>query len=229
MLDYFILLVVSLGLLAIVSAFALAAISEKKRATAFAEFAAHSGLQLAADAGEVLSHLPQFHLFKQGHSRRAKHWLRGGQGGEELWIFDYQHVTGAGKNRRTHRHTVAAFPRLATGLPEFQLRPENIFHKIGAAFGYQDIDIQEHPEFSKRYLLRGPAEDAIRQFFTLARVEGLMNMEPMCIEAAETALIIYPPSGRVRSEALPGFIDRVQTVRKLFAEKTVSGVRYRLT
>ena len=56
-----------------------------------------------------------------------------------------------------------------------------------------------------------------------------MNMEPMCIEAAETALIIYPPSGRVRSEALPGFIDRVQTVRKLFAEKTVSGVRYRLT
>ncbi|MEC9473853.1 MAG: hypothetical protein VX584_04130, partial [Actinomycetota bacterium] len=51
-------------------------------------------------------------------------------------------------------------------LPTFVIRPENLFHKIGSTFGYQDIDFDAHPTFSKRYLLRGPDEEAIRNTFT---------------------------------------------------------------
>ncbi len=51
-------------------------------------------------------------------------------------------------------------------LPNFTLRPENLFHKIGQVFGYQDIDFDSHPEFSKRYLLKGENESEVRSTFS---------------------------------------------------------------
>jgi hypothetical protein len=61
---------------------------------------------------------------------------------------------------------VISFQSSLLSLPEFELRSENMFHKIGKAFGCQDINFESHPEFSKRYLLRGADEEAVRTFFT---------------------------------------------------------------
>ena len=41
---------------------------------------------------------------------------------------------------------------------DFEMRPENLLNKIGAALGRQDIDFDSNPEFSRRYLLRGSAD-----------------------------------------------------------------------
>ena len=73
--------------------------------------------------------------------------------------------TGSGKNSSIHRYTVALISHPDLNLPKFFMEPENVFHKIGNVFGYHDIDFDDYPEFSKRYLLRGSDEDSIRAIF----------------------------------------------------------------
>lgn len=203
--------------------------AERKRTAEFADLAQRIGMYFDAEAHELLARLPQFQLFSLGHNRRATRWLRGGKGADELWIFDYSYVTGGGKNQSRHHHTLAAFPRLEGRLPAFQLRPENIFHKIGSAFGYQDIDLPDHPEFSSKYLLRGGEEHAIRQLFTAARVSYIMQMPSICIEAEENSLIVYPPSGRVSPAEISELIDRARAVKQLFTDRSQGGLKSRLT
>jgi hypothetical protein len=203
--------------------------ADRKRTEAFARYAEQSGMILDPEANELASQLPPFELLNQGHSRRAQRWLRSGKGAEEAWVFDYRYVTGSGKHRQVHNFTLAAFPRMEKHLPEFQMRPENIFHKIGAALGYQDIDLPEQPEFSGRYLLRGHDEDAIRACFTHNCVSGLMSMAPICLETKLEGLLFYLPAGRVDPAALPELIEKARGVRKIFTESAGRGLKYRLT
>ena len=64
-------------------------------------------------------------------------------------MFACRYVTGGGKHTRVIRQTVIYFRSPQLHLPEFALRPENLFHKMGAAFGYQDIDFDSHRKFVK--------------------------------------------------------------------------------
>lgn len=230
MFDNLIIPAVIVGIAAFVTgAILLGVRADRKRTAEFADLAQRIGMYFDAEAHELLARLPQFQLFSLGHNRRATRWLRGGKGADELWIFDYSYVTGGGKNQSRHYHTLAAFSRLEGRLPAFQLRPENIFHKIGSAFGYQDIDLPDHPEFSSKYLLRGSEEHAIRQLFTAARVSSIMQMPSMCIEAEENSLIVYPPSGRVSPAEISELIDRARAVKQLFTDRSQGGLKSRLT
>ena len=98
--------------------------------------------------------------------------MRGELGGRPATLAEYSYVISSGKSNHTVRQTVVAFTEGNTGLPDFDLSPENIFHKIGGAFGYQDIDFERFEEFSKRYLLRGKDEEAIRKTFTHGRADA---------------------------------------------------------
>jgi hypothetical protein len=80
-------------------------------------------------------------------------------------VFDYIYVTGSGKSQQTHYQTVVYLEPVNLALPMFSLRPETLFHRMLSAFGYQDIDFGQRPEFSKQYILRGQNELAIRQTF----------------------------------------------------------------
>ena len=202
---------------------------ERKRTEAFARYAEQLGMLYYPDANDLALQLPPFELLNQGHSRLAQRWLRGGRETEELWVFDYRYVTGHGKHRQVHNFTLALFPRLEKHLPEFQLRPENIFHKIGAAFGYQDIDFPEEPEFSKRYLLRGPDEMAIRASFAHSVIAGLMSQPLVCLETKLQALLVYLPKGRVEPAALSQLIETAWGVRKVLTDQAGRGLKYRLT
>lgn len=145
-------------------------------------------------------------------------------------MFDYRYTVHRGKNSHTYHQTVAAFRDLPNALPEFQLRPENLLLRIGAAFGFQDIDFDRHPAFSKRYLLRGPQEAAIRRLFTDAVIETIMDRKPLAIEASGAALIAYRAGRRVKPDALGEFIEEAREIRAaLLGEKRGAGVRYRVT
>jgi len=102
---------------------------------------------------------------RQGASR-SKNIAYGRLDDVEVMLFDYAYTTGSGKNRSTHHQTVAFFQSDALDLPEFVARPEGLFDKIGQVFGYQDIDLPMHPEFSRRFILRGADEGRIRDAFT---------------------------------------------------------------
>jgi len=65
-------------------------------------------------------------------------------------------------------------------LPFFELKPENTFHKIGQVFGYQDIDFEAFPNFSKGYLLRGLMNQKFVNYLLLELFVSL-NLIKTCV------------------------------------------------
>lgn len=143
-----------------------------------------------------------------------------------LVVFEYCYTTGAGKSRSTHRQTVAAV-RIdgdrrrrsirPNGLPRFRLCPEDAFHRLAQVFGYQDIDFDDWPEFSRRWLLRGEDESAIRAFFDGRRIEALQNESPVTIEAGGEWVLIYRFRTREKPERIAEFIEHAERVARILA------------
>lgn len=146
----------------------MAHVQNKKRNAAFQLVAQTMGFSYAeiCDLDELLGLCGDLPVFGRGHGKKARRMMRGQLAGRDAAIFDYTYTTGSGKSAHTHHQTVLLFPEGGAGLPDFTLAPEHFLHRIGEAFGYQDIDFESHPDFSKKYLLRGADEEAIRRAFT---------------------------------------------------------------
>jgi len=91
--------------------------------------------------------------------------MYGQAGGIKTAVFDYLYITGSGRSTVRHFQTVVYLEPANLALPYFSLRPEGWMTKVLSAFGYQDIDFGQRPEFSRQYILRGQDEPAIRQTF----------------------------------------------------------------
>jgi hypothetical protein len=156
-----------------------------------------------------------FYLFS--HGPVIYRVLRGRASGVAVAIFDYNYRTGSARTDHIYRQTVVAFRLDGPPLPAFSLRPETgLWRKIEHLFGYQEINIAEHPAFSSRYQLRGPNEAAIREVFTgevLAFYEGL---EGVTTEADGDRLLFYRHGNLVDPERIRPFLDEALMVLALF-------------
>lgn len=196
---------------------------EKDRTAQFKQIAHRMGL-LFYPKGDAafLQGLAGLHLFSQGHSKKVSNLLHGvsGQLGVtdqvEVGIFAYRYVTGGGQHSRAVRQTVIAFRSPQLHLPEIALRPQNLFHRIGGVFGYQDIDFDAHPKFSKKYLLRGNDEQKIREVFTHELLAFFETEEGISVEAGGDRLISYRGGKRIRPEDVRSFMEEGLQVFRLF-------------
>lgn len=164
----------------------------------------------------LMGALRSFNLFSQGHSRALTNLLRGRTQDLEVAIFDYRYVTGSGKHRHTWNHSVVCFRFVGTVLPAFSLRPEHMGHKIGQWFGSQDIDFDSHPTFSRKYLLRGSNEAAIRGAFNEKVLDYYEGKSGLCTEGAGNALLFYREGTRVRPEGVRALMEEGFEVLGLF-------------
>src|SRR6185295_20333828 len=76
-------------------------------------------------------------------------------------------------------------------IPDFALEPEGLSTKLSEMFSGKDIDFPEHPEFSKKYYLRGSSEVQVRDFFAGPIIHFLEKQEPVHIEAHRNRLLLY--------------------------------------
>jgi hypothetical protein len=177
---------------------------EKERTRALELTASQLGWSFAATAPlNMIAGLERFALFDQGHTRKIKNFMYGEASGVKAAVFDYVYITGHGKNRHTHYQSVVYLEPAYLQLPFFSLRPEGFMYKVFQAFGYQDIDFGQRPEFSKQYILRGQDEQSIRQTFTdglLAFYEGYGGT---CTDGGGNQLFVY----RAGYRFLPGEIQ----------------------
>ncbi len=184
---------------------------EKKRTEGMQRVATQLGMNFSAgDIGlmSTLRSTGEFSLFSQGHSQRIKNVMSGTRQNIDATIFDYTYVTGHGKNRHTHQQTVLAMKLDKGFFPKFSLKPESIFHKVGTIFGYQDIDFENHPAFSSKYLLRGVDENSIRSLFT-GTVIAFYESEPgFCTEGEMNQVLFYKHGVRVKPENIRPFLDK---------------------
>jgi hypothetical protein len=130
-------------------------VREKKRAQALEAVARRMGLQFSKTGGqELLANVGIIDAMPRGNSRRVKFVLHGNYRGLDVRIFQYVYETGSGKNRQTHRNTVA-WARVPAAWPRLTIVPEHLGHKLFDALGGDDIDF-ESDEFSRRFWVRCP-------------------------------------------------------------------------
>jgi hypothetical protein len=152
---------------------------------------------------EAIPDLERFELFRPGRHKKLSNLLTSPAGDPRAVIFDYAYTTGAGNSQRRHRQTVLYVTGDRLDLPSFSLRPENFFHRVGAMLGYQDIDLERRPEFSRLFLLRGDDEAAVRSAFTDVVAEFFERHPGTCAAGLGRELLFW----RARRRIDPGELD----------------------
>ena len=214
-------IIIGLGVLGFVGALVLLVRrAERARTEALQQASLGLGLSFAAEGDlEQIKAVADLPLFGHGHSRHVTNVMIGRTGSADVTVFDYQYTTGGGKESHTWRQTVVLYPGGARGLPDFVLAPENVFHKLGQMFGYQDIDFDSSPLFSARYLLRGPDEAAIRSAFT-DEVRGFLEQEQgWTVEVRAGSVGIYRAGKRVKPEELFSRLEQSRAVLRALGER----------
>ena len=191
----------------------------KKRREALMAIASEMGLQFSAVQDEkLLVKMKAFSLFNKGHGRKMRNVMTTETDVARLSIFDYQYTTGGGDNSHTHHHTVVALESDTLQLPEFSLRPEGFFQKIGAAIGMQDIDFEKHPEFSESFVLTGNDEQTVQSFFDEKLLDLFVQHKGICVESAP-GMFIYFRNGRRKPEQIREFMNQAYMIYSAFVER----------
>jgi hypothetical protein len=171
----------------------------KKRREDMLAAAESMGLIFVPDGDSSLqSQLAHFKLFNQGRGKKMSNLIQGDSGEVKIAIFDYQYTTGSGKNSNTHHQSIVALQSADLVCPDFSMRPEGMFDKIGSALGFQDIDFESHPKFSSLFVLQSSSEKAIREYFTPALLEFFEARPGISVEAQNGTLFFYRTRQRVK-------------------------------
>jgi hypothetical protein len=182
---------------------------EKRRTDELQQVATQLGLEfLPKEDGTLLADLEGFRLFSRGHSKRIFNLMRGTTRGSPVAIFDYQYTTGHGRHRHTATQSVICLFLESAHLPTFCLRPEGVWHKVGGWLGYQDIDFEDYPLFSKNYLLRGDDEESIRNLFTYSVVAFYERETRLSTEGSGNKLLFYRHAVRVKPDEISPFLEK---------------------
>jgi hypothetical protein len=190
---------------------------ERQRREAYEEYCLIRGYRFEADRpGGHERYAGLLDLFHSGHRRRWGYTITGTKGGFPFTAFEYQWVTGGGKSSNTHRVHAILWERDGTALPKFALTPETLLDRIGGAFGMQDIDFEESPEFSRAYRLRGEDEGAIRRLFT-TELRAFFAATPGQRLSAQGPALFWWRSGRLpTADRLDEWLEEGDRVRRRF-------------
>lgn len=171
------------------------------------------------DGSELRGELGPFKLGRQGRNQRSMNVLRRRRDGVELTLFDHIYVTGSGKSRSAHHQTVCIVGGESGRVPTFFLRRQvPVFDAIGKFFGGQDVNFDEDPDFSSRYVLqshegdevvRGAFRPHVRAHFTEANASGLVA------EGAGGRLLIHR-GVFLKPEELQAFADEALAIYALW-------------
>jgi hypothetical protein len=164
----------------------------------------------------MIAGLDRFALFNQGHSGEIWNMMYGEAQGIKAAVFDYVYITGYGRNRQTHYQSVVYLEPGNFSLPYFSLRPEGLLYKIFTAFGYQDIDFGQRPEFSRQYILRGQDEQAIRRTFNDRLLAFYESYPGTSTDGGGNQLFIYRGGYRFQPQEIQSYVGLGLEVANLF-------------
>jgi len=191
---------------------------EKKRTRGMKLAADKLGFRFTPkDGRSLLFNLGGSYLFSRGRDPAIANLI---EDGENLAIFDYTYTSGYGEQRHSYRQTVMAFRLPGRVLPIFCLRPERVWHDVGAWFGQQDINFDRWPAFSSKYLLQGRNEEAVRKLFTDDVIAFYHQTKGLSTEGNGEWLMFYRHQITVAFLNLPSFMKEGLKIRALFDSAT---------
>ncbi len=183
----------------------------KKRKQALQDLASrHEMTFQEKDEWGLRTLLKDFSLFGIGHSRRVFNVLYSATDflEEKLAVFDYRYTIQAGNTPVTQFQTVFFIQSKQLSLPQMLLKPENFFHKVGTWFGMQDIDFEEYPEFSDRYLLQGEDEPRIRETINDDVSKFFLVQKKWSMESIGYFLVLYKHQHLMEAREMDHFVKK---------------------
>ena len=132
-----------------------------------------------------IKELPNFGYFKTRQITKISNTLSN----EQCTLFDIEFSEGELIAKQNVKATML-YIELKNSIPQFTLDKEGIFEYIIHFAGFKDIDIEEHPDFSKRFYLSGKNEEKIREFFSDELILFFESNKYYHIESNEKGLLI---------------------------------------
>lgn len=154
-------------------------------------------------AAELTSALSSFPLFQLGINREITNLIVAETTEVTLSIFDYKYEIRT-KPATPNQHfwqTVVAIRPPKLQVPAFHLYPEGVLSKIGSALGAQDIDFDDHPEFSNAFVLKSEAEDETREFFDQPVLDFFAQHPDISFEARPGTALYFRRRKRIEPTA----------------------------
>lgn len=183
-----------------------------RRRTRLVEAAASElGLTVQLEGDSTLEdELSPFPLFNIGINREIRNLIVADTPEVSLSIFDYKYERRSddGINHHIWQTVVAVrSPELQT--PTFHLYPEGFFSKIGSALGGQDIDFDDHPDFSKAFILKSEVEKETRDFFDEPLLDFFVQHTDITFEARPGTALYFRSRKRIEptATALRNFME----------------------
>ncbi len=170
----------------------------------------------------LIDYLSDFKLFSQGHSKSIKNMLISVDGENELdiRIFDFRFVIGGGKSTSVYKQTVFYLHSPELALPQFLLKPEHFFHKVGFFLGMKkDINFEFYPEFSKQYLLKGEQENDVRNTFNEDVLHFFTVEKNWSLEGRNNSIIFYKKGKRHKPEIIKEFHNKGLLIFRMLQEE----------
>ena len=207
-------------IIAVVIAFiVISYLQNQKRIKEWQQFATNHGLSFQRyDSIGLPDRYAFYHLFQQGHSKKAYNLCMGKESSFGICSFDYQYTTGSGKNQQIHYYTGLMVDTNLIFKSLF-IRPEGFFDKIAAAVGFDDIDF-ESAEFSKRYFVKCEDKKFAYDIIHARMMEFLLQCQYLVIEARGRD-VLYHRRGRLS----PSEMEVLLLEAKKFFELTPDYVR----
>ena len=177
---------------------------KRARTAALRQTASQLGMEfIEKDEWGLRALLRDFELFQKGGRRRITNVMNKNIGllEEKINIFDYQYTISTGKSSATYYQTVFFIQSKELGLPEMLIYPENFFHKIGSLFGMQDIDFEQWPEFSRKFLVQGN-EWGIRRLMNEGLAKFFLIEKKWCVESLGFYLVFYRRKALVKPKSI---------------------------
>ena len=163
-----------------------------------------------------------FSLFSHGVDKTITNEIWGEYKGKNLSVFGYRYSTDteANDSRTVNKQTLISIETNNNSIPDFELVPASVFHKLGTFFNDKKVELIAHPEFSKKFLLRGDDDQGIRDFFTDSIVEIFRDKLDVSVESKSNILLLYRNSKLCKSSEISRFLEEGDDIYRVFFQVT---------
>lgn len=144
--------------------------------------------------------------------------LMGRMNERNIVVSDQTYSTGSGKNRTTYRKTIIGIELPEAQLPIMSLYPEGFMDKVFDTLSKYDIDFENRPLFSQKYVLYGKNEAQIRSFFNDTILAFYEQQTPFTTVCGGKYLVIYE-NGLLDPHEIMARLNFIFTLANLFLKK----------
>lgn len=196
-------------------------LAKKKREEAFRALARRLGCRFHTTdpfglAGRYEGHFP---TLQQGSRRYAYNVVEGTLDGRRMHLFDHHHETystnSKGHRSTHHHHRTFVCLEHDADLGRLEVRPEHFLDKVGAFFGFDDIDF-ESAEFSRKYHVKAEDRKLAYDVFHPQMIEYFLGLGSFKVTTSGNLALFRRGSDRMSIEGIEqtflgadGFLDRL--------------------